>query len=100
MGHRDLLVTQTYLSSKATTAPFVPREASAAGWLRSNAVTSQVGPGTQVSDFPTYQESDRAAEVRIDSWTPIRRRVDAGRLLVRGLVSNHRKTRHPMTCRI
>ena len=35
-------MTQTYLSSKATTAPFVPREASAAGWLRSNAVTGKV----------------------------------------------------------
>jgi hypothetical protein len=50
MGHRDLLVTQTYLSSKATTAPFVPREASAAGWLRSNAVTGKVGTGSNLSD--------------------------------------------------
>jgi hypothetical protein len=49
MGHRDLLVTQTYLSSKATTAPFVPREASAAGWLRSNAVPGQVGFSTNIS---------------------------------------------------
>jgi hypothetical protein len=53
MGHRDLLVTQTYLRSKATTAPFIPREASAAGWLRSNALIAEVGPGTQVSDFAT-----------------------------------------------
>jgi hypothetical protein len=34
-------VTQTYLSSQAITAPFIPREASAAGWLRSNAVTGK-----------------------------------------------------------
>jgi hypothetical protein len=39
-------VTQTYLSSQAITAPFVPREASAAGRLRSNAETGEVGPGT------------------------------------------------------
>jgi hypothetical protein len=42
MGHGDLLVTQLYLSRQATTAPYVPREASAAGRLRSNAVTVQV----------------------------------------------------------
>ncbi|MGB2663260.1 MAG: hypothetical protein WAK48_04600, partial [Candidatus Acidiferrum sp.] len=40
MGHRDLLVTQTYLNQQATTAPFIPREASAAGWLRSNGITA------------------------------------------------------------
>jgi hypothetical protein len=34
MGHRDLLVTQTYLSPQATTAPFTSRVASAAGRLR------------------------------------------------------------------
>src|SRR5580704_2110470 len=42
MGHGDLLVTQLYLSRQATTAPYVPREASAAGRLRSNAETGQV----------------------------------------------------------
>ncbi|MGB2667975.1 MAG: hypothetical protein WAK48_28540, partial [Candidatus Acidiferrum sp.] len=42
MGHRDLLVTQTYLNQQATTAPFIPREASAAGWLRSNAVSGKM----------------------------------------------------------
>jgi hypothetical protein len=35
-------VTQTYLSSKATTSPYIPREASAAGRLRSNAQTVHV----------------------------------------------------------
>jgi hypothetical protein len=35
-------VTQTYLSSEATTAPFIPREASAAGRLRSNALSVEV----------------------------------------------------------
>jgi hypothetical protein len=46
MGHRDLLVTQTYLSYQATTAPFISREASAAGRLCSNDVIAEVGPGT------------------------------------------------------
>jgi hypothetical protein len=40
------------------------------------------------------------ADVRVHSWTTIRRRADSERLLLRGLVSSHRKTRHPMTCRI
>ena len=40
------------------------------------------------------------ADVRMHSWTTIRRRADSERLLLRGLVSSHRKTRHPMTCRI
>jgi hypothetical protein len=35
-------VTQTYLSSKATTSPYIPREASAAGRLRSNALSVEV----------------------------------------------------------
>ena len=35
-------MTQTYLSSLAITAPFVPRQASAAGRLRPNAVPGQV----------------------------------------------------------
>jgi hypothetical protein len=39
-------------------------------------------------------------EVLWDLWTAIRRRVDSGHLLLKGLVSIHRKTRHPMTCRI
>ena len=39
VGSRGPPVTQTYLSSQAITAPFVPREASAAGRLRSNAVS-------------------------------------------------------------
>src|SRR5208337_3983331 len=39
MGHRDLLVTQTYLSPQATTARFASCVASAAGRLRSNALT-------------------------------------------------------------
>jgi len=39
-------VTQTYLSSLAITAPFVPRQASAAGRLRPNAEIGQVGTGT------------------------------------------------------
>jgi hypothetical protein len=34
------------------------------------------------------------------TWTVIHRRVDSGRLLLRGLVSIHRKTCHPMTYRI
>ena len=38
MGHRDLLVTQTYLNQQATTAPFPSRVASAAGRLRSSPV--------------------------------------------------------------
>src|SRR6266404_7811434 len=33
-------------------------------------------------------------------WTIIRRRADLGRLLLRGLVSIHQKTDHPMTCKI
>jgi hypothetical protein len=57
MGHRDLLVTQTYLSSKAITAPFVPREASAAGWLRSNAVHVHVESArNHFSANATYRE--------------------------------------------
>jgi hypothetical protein len=35
-------VTQTYLNQQATTAPFIPREASAAGWLRSNGEIGKV----------------------------------------------------------
>jgi hypothetical protein len=37
MGHGDLLVTQLYVNGQATTAPYIPRVASAAGRLRSNA---------------------------------------------------------------
>jgi hypothetical protein len=42
MGHGDLLVTQLYLNGQATTAPYIPRVASAAGRLRSNAVIVEV----------------------------------------------------------
>jgi hypothetical protein len=56
MGHRDLLVTQTYLSYQATTAPFISREASAAGRLCSNDVTTEVGTGPNLSDFATSRE--------------------------------------------
>jgi len=38
MGHGNLAVTHTYTSNKATTDPFVPREAFAAGWLRQKGV--------------------------------------------------------------
>jgi hypothetical protein len=38
MGHGNLAVTHTYTSNKATTDPFGPREAFAAGWLRQKGV--------------------------------------------------------------
>jgi hypothetical protein len=57
MGHRDLLVTQTYLRSKATTAPFIPREASAAGWLRSNALVLRDLANLCVGDNPEVGSS-------------------------------------------
>ena len=41
-------MTQTYLNQQATTAPFIPREASAAGWLRSNG-----DPGVPYGQLPT-----------------------------------------------
>jgi len=46
MGHRDLLVTQTYLSPQATTDPLTSRVASAAGRLGSNGVRGNRGPLT------------------------------------------------------
>ena len=49
-------MTQTYLSSQAITAPFVPREASAAGRLRSNAETAEVGTGTNFSGLRAIWE--------------------------------------------
>jgi len=72
-------VTQTYLSSKATTAPFVPREASAAGWLRSNAVIVQVGPGMDIPSKGAQlrgDSNDLAVEMmrRIDSRRPSSKR--------------------------
>ena len=44
-------MTQTYPSSKATTAQFIPREASAAGWLRSNAVIGELDFGRFSEEF-------------------------------------------------
>ena len=56
-------MTQTYPSSKATTAPFIPREASAVGWLRSNSVLVEVKSAAKVGRalfrFLTAQESVR-----------------------------------------
>src|SRR5215813_10141133 len=52
MGHRDLLVTQNLSQPSSNTAPLASRVASAAGRLRSNELTSQVGSGTHMSDLP------------------------------------------------
>src|SRR5208337_3651108 len=57
MGHRDLLVTKTYLNPQATTARFASCVASAAGRLRSNALTGNMGTGTNFSGKATFPES-------------------------------------------